>query len=83
MVTAATLVLMLAAIVLLPAAAVVVWVVIGCAALAMLDDEQGRLADWAGRFPLGGLGIFVLLWPVMVPLVIWLRLREPDSWGEE
>lgn len=50
------------------------WYVLGCIVLAAIDDEQESLRLWARSGPLGrnGVGLVVMLWPV----VLWMTRRS-------
>lgn len=49
------------------------WYVLGCMVLAAVDDGRGSLRLWARSGPWGrdGVGLVVMLWPV----VVWWRYR--------
>ena len=53
-----------------------IWMVIGCALLSQVDDEEGRVLAWAVKCPFGGLGVVVLAWPITFPLAFFLRWRQ-------
>ena len=57
------------------------WYVLGCGVLAAIDDQQESLRLWARSGPFGrnGVGVVVMLWPV----VWWMARRSRVLRGED
>lgn len=49
--------------------------IIGCAVLSQLDDDEGRLLEWGAKCPYGGIGVFVAAWPISFLLVLHLKKK--------
>ena len=52
---------------------VLLWFLVGCIVLSLQDNGQHELLQWASNCPYIGLSGFILLWPISLVLIIYLK----------